>query len=739
MHDEPQIGVEIGGYRLESVIARGGMGVVYLAEDVRMGRTVALKILPAELAENERFRARFLHESRVAGAVNHPNVIPVYDAGESDGLLYISMRYVEGTDLRGLLRTDGPLDVQRAVSIVSQAASALAATHQRGLIHRDVKPGNMLLVPRTSEDGTDHVYLSDFGLVKNLGSLGGPTKTGQFMGTVGYVAPEQIRGKGVDKRTDVYALGCVLFECLTGSQPFRRKDDFATIMAHVNDAPQAVSELRPGVPAAIDDVVARALAKEPDDRFESCEQMGSALRRAAGAQTGLTPQPENAPDAPTGASSKGSVWFDASVDAPSALRSEPPDVDATEAVWLGDDLDAGAATTAGSPDVGGETVWEDDIAPRSGGRDTPPDSPPPPPPEPGAPDSPAPARQFPGGTRVLLGLLAVGCIVVLAVVLLSGGGDDDKQNATTPAPVAASPPNAGPAQGDSPWRAAAPSPSARQQVATAVLGGKISLIGGLVGRDTATATAEVESYDPAIDTWNTQTSLPRPLHHAAAVGYGGELVVIGGWEPEGSNLLATTSREVLVLRNGRWERLPSLRHPRAAAAAAVVDDQIVVAGGQANNALVPQTEVFDGKRWRDAAPLPTPREHLAAASDGQFVYVVGGRKRSSDQNTVALERYDAKSDSWTKLRNLPVATASMGAAIVNGRLVVVGGEGPSQVIKNVQSYDIASDRWSQLAAMRTPRHGLGVAAFGTVLFALDGARATGHTQSTNVAEKLELG
>ena len=215
--------------------------------------------------------------------------------------------------------------------------------------------------------------------------------------------------------------------------------------------------------------------------------------------------------------------------------------------------------------------------------------------------------------------------------------------------------------------------------------------------------------------------------------------MIGGWEPEGSNLLARTSREVLVLRNGRWERLPSLRHPRAAAAAAVVDDQIVVVGGQANEALVPQTEIFDGKKWRDGAPLPTPREHLAAASDGQFVYAIGGRNRASDKNTAALERYDAKADRWTKLRNLPVATASMGAAIVNGRLVVVGGEGPSQVIKNVQSYDIAADRWSQLGAMRTPRHGLGVAAFGTTIFALDGARATGHTQSTNVAEALELG
>ena len=734
MWDEPQIGAEIGGYRLESVIARGGMGVVYLAQDERMGRTVALKILPGELADNERFRARFLHESRVAGAVNHPNVIPVYDAGESDGLLYISMRYVEGTDLRGLLRTDGPLDLPRAVSIISQTASALAATHQRGLIHRDVKPANMLLVARTSQDGADHVYLSDFGLAKNLGSLSGLTKSGQFMGTVGYVAPEQIRGKDVDKRTDVYALGCVLFECLTGSQPFKRKDDFATIMAHVNEAPPLVSDLRPGVPVAVDDVVATALAKDADDRFASCDELGAALRRAAGAQTGPTSTPAAAPGAPTAPSAKGSVWFDAEVEG-SASRAEP-DVEPTAAVPLA--ADAGAATGPGTMLEGGETVWEDEIAPPSGARAAPP---PPPPSElaaPAAPAAPKPPRRFPANARVLLGLVAAGCIVALGLVLL-GGGDDDEPTATTPPAVAAAPPNAGPAQDSSAWGVKASSPSARQQVATAVLGGKISLIGGLVGKETATATAEVESYDPAIDTWNTQTSLPRPLHHAAAVGYRGELVVIGGWEPEGSNLLATTSREVLALRDGRWVRLASLRHPRAAAAAAVVDDQIVVVGGQADNALVPVTEIFDGTKWRDAAPLPTPREHLAAASDGRFVYAVGGRKRSSDRNTVALERYDAKADSWKKLTGMPVATGSMGTAIVNGRLVVVGGEGPSQVIKNVQSYDLASGRWSQLGAMRTPRHGLGVAAFGTTLYALDGARATGHTASTNVAEALDLG
>ena len=290
MRGEPQIGTDFGNYRLAELLSRGGMGVVYLAEDVRMGRTVALKLISAEYAQNDAFRARFLHESRVAGAINHPNVIPVYDAGEHDGLLYIAMRYVEGTDLRGLLNSSAPLELERTVAIVSQSAAALAETHSRGLIHRDVKPANILLVPRRTEDGTDHVYLSDFGLAKHLGSLSGPTRTGQFMGTVGYVSPEQIRGKGVEHRTDVYALGCVLFECLTGAPPFPRKDDFATIMAHVNDAPPLVCELRPDTPAALEDVVQRALAKAPEDRFDDCDQMGVALRRAVG-RSGTTPLP----------------------------------------------------------------------------------------------------------------------------------------------------------------------------------------------------------------------------------------------------------------------------------------------------------------------------------------------------------------------------------------------------------------------------------------------------------------
>ncbi|MDP1850689.1 MAG: protein kinase [Solirubrobacteraceae bacterium] len=711
MRDLPPIGSELGGYRLQSLIARGGMGVVYIAEDVRMGRTVALKVLASELAENERFRARFLHESRVAGAVNHPNVIPVYDAGEADGLLYISMRYVEGTDLRGLLQNEGALELDRTVSIVGQSASALAATHARDLIHRDVKPANILLVPRTSEDGVDHVYLSDFGLAKNLGTLGGLTKTGQFMGTVGYVAPEQIRGKDVDRRTDVYALGCVLFECLTGRPPFRRKDDFATIMAHVNDAPPLVSELRERTPAAIDEVVAQALAKAPEDRFDSCEDLGRALRRAAGRPS---TEPSGAPSAvrDTPSASRGSVWFDA--DAEVSARSEAP-FEPTEP----------------------GTVLEDDALSRDAAP-PPPAEPPPPPPgssPAGSPASGSPRKRIPVGARVLLGLAALGSVIALALVLLGGDGDDTERADRPTSPRAGTDANAGP------WREIGAAPTARQQVATAVVDGRIWVVGGLVGTKKAAATNRVESYDPTINSWSSATPLPRPLHHATAVAYRGELVVIGGWEPKGSNLTAVASREVLALRDGRWVRYAPLRHPRAAAAAAVVDDKIVVTGGQADGKLVRQTEFLPGGVvWKQGADLPTPREHLAVAADedGRFLYAVGGRDLSPDSNTRALERYDIRDDRWTKLPSMPVASGSLGAAFLKGRVVAIGGETSTGVIKSVQSYGVKSRRWSQLAALPTPRHGLGVAALGDTLYAIGGALGAGHLASTDKVEGLDL-
>ena len=292
---DPRIGSELAGYRLEATLGRGGMGVVYLAEDRRLGRKVALKLLTPTLAEDESFRERFLRESRLAASLDHQNIVPIYDAGEADGVLYIAMRYVEGSDLGALLRQEGQLEPARALTIVSQVASALDAAHARGLVHRDVKPGNILIVDEPGSDEGDHVYLSDFGLTKATGSGTRLTTTGELVGTVDYVAPEQIEGTGVDGRSDVYALGCVFYECLTGEPPFRRDTDLAVLWAHMQSDPPKPSELRAELPPAVDPVIAKALAKSPDDRYATGREMVVAARSALGVSSGVHRAPPPVP------------------------------------------------------------------------------------------------------------------------------------------------------------------------------------------------------------------------------------------------------------------------------------------------------------------------------------------------------------------------------------------------------------------------------------------------------------
>ena len=281
MPELPLVGDEFAGYRLRAVLGRGGMSVVYQAENPRVGSVIALKVLAPELAADDAFRARFLEESRIAASMNHPNVIPIYDMGSSEGLLYIAMRYVSGTDLRQMIKKRGRILPSTAVSLVGQAARALDAAHHGGLVHRDVKPGN-LLIERSSDDDPDHVYLADFGLTKHAMSRSGLTSTGQFLGTVDYVAPEQIRGMLVLGSADQYSLGCVLYECLTGRVPFEKDLDAAIIWAHVEESPTAPTELRPDLPPAVDDVFARVLAKQPGDRYGSCREFIEATRAALG-------------------------------------------------------------------------------------------------------------------------------------------------------------------------------------------------------------------------------------------------------------------------------------------------------------------------------------------------------------------------------------------------------------------------------------------------------------------------
>ena len=275
-------GSRIAGYLLEEQIGQGGMAVVFRAHDERLDRTVALKILAPALASDVAFRQRFMRESRAAAAVDDPHIIPVFEAGEASGVLFIAMRWVRGGDVRSLVGRLGPMAPGRAADIISQVASALDAAHTRGLVHRDVKPANMLLDASSGSGRPDHVYLSDFGLSKGSLQTSSLTGTGTFLGTLDYISPEQIEGKPVDGRTDEYALACASFELLTGAPPFQRDEAMAVMYAQLSEPPPALSSRRRGLPFAVDDVFIKALAKAPADRYPTCSEFAEALRLSFG-------------------------------------------------------------------------------------------------------------------------------------------------------------------------------------------------------------------------------------------------------------------------------------------------------------------------------------------------------------------------------------------------------------------------------------------------------------------------
>jgi outer membrane protein assembly factor BamB len=272
---DQRIGTEVAGFRIISVLGYGGMGTVYVAEQSSPRRNVALKLLRPDLSADEAFRRRFVHESEAAASTEHPNIVPIYASGESEGVLYIAMRYVEGDDLRERISRDGALPAGRAVEIVSQVAGALDASHRRGLVHRDVKPGNILL------DEHGNGYLTDFGLIKRSEVSTGITKTGQFMGSIEYCAPEQIRGEEVDGRADVYSLGCVLFECLAGQPPFKRDTEIATLYAHLEQRPPELPASA-SAPRELDRVLAKTMAKRPSERYPTAGEFARAARQALG-------------------------------------------------------------------------------------------------------------------------------------------------------------------------------------------------------------------------------------------------------------------------------------------------------------------------------------------------------------------------------------------------------------------------------------------------------------------------
>jgi hypothetical protein len=316
-----------------------------------------------------------------------------------------------------------------------------------------------------------------------------------------------------------------------------------------------------------------------------------------------------------------------------------------------------------------------------------------------------------------------------AVYSIGGSSDVGDGQATSSAEALQLPPRR--MQPAAQWRSLPDAPTPRLMTAWTVLDDKIWIVGGL--RD-GVALQTVESYDPRTGVWQPQPSLPVPLHHAAAATYRGEVVVLGGTSGD----LTQASAKVFALRDGKWVELPSLTHARAALAAAVAGDKLVVAGGQNAKQLVPQTEVFDGSSWHDAANMPTPREHLAAVSDGTYVYVVGGRFLSADKNSAAFERFDPQSGAWTKLVDMPTPRGSYGATFIDGRILAVGGEQPTQVVGVAEMYDIADGTWSTLRPMPTPRHAEVVATVGNTVYCIGGANRPTHEGPVATVEALDF-
>ena len=289
-------GTVFAGYQIDGVAGEGGMGVVYRATEIALQRPVALKLIAEDFAGDRKFRERFQRESMLAASIDHPNVIPVYEAGEVDGELYIAMRFVDGTDLLHAVTREGALAPPRAVRIVSQVAAALDAAHRRGLVHRDVKPGNVLL---TGEGDEEHAYLTDFGLVKTLEGAPGTTTAGHFVGTLDYSSPEAIQGQDADARSDVYSLACVLYFTLTRTSPFLRDSNVGTMFAHVNEPPPSLLEENPKLPPALAAVVEKGLAKNPDERHQTAGEFARAAAEAltAGGAAAASPPRTAAPTA----------------------------------------------------------------------------------------------------------------------------------------------------------------------------------------------------------------------------------------------------------------------------------------------------------------------------------------------------------------------------------------------------------------------------------------------------------
>jgi serine/threonine-protein kinase PknK len=748
------------GFEDARQVARGGAGVIYCAYETALGRNVAIKVLPSHIDEES--RERFLREGYAMGGLSgHPNIVNILRVGVTEsGRPYIVMPYMAADSLAVRLRREGPTAWPEALRIAVKLCGALETAHQSGTLHRDIKPANVLV----SDYGEP--LLSDFGIAHIEG--GYETATGFFSGTIDYTAPEVMTGKPATVASDLYSLGATIYALIAGGAAHERKNGEDLVAQYLRISTTRIPDMRPeGIPDAVCAAIEHAMAIDPADRPASAAEFGRELQSAqrvnglrpdsmaittTAPDTGRTVSKPAQPSAPATGVTVASTPDRTTSTVP---RSEPPAADpgptrAVNDVVGGasprlqppnqDEFSAAASILRGAYNAETQAMAG---APGSSGA--------PPPPggggatPPGGSGQPASSGSVPpswrkpflvklrewfaepGKKRNRMAL--VGGAVLVVVLLVVGGlyfglSTDKKSQSAANRPPAAAPVV---------WKPITNDRVSRVETATTQVDGTIWVFGGI--RSDGAVTALQEGYDPVIDSWKGGDDLPVAVQDAMAVNWQGNPVVLGGSKNVGGKPVAND--QVWRVVNSRWVELPHLLQPRAGGAAAVVGDRLVVAGGvDANGALLNTTEVFDGTSWSLGAPIPTPRQQLAAASDGKLVYTVGGTTGDSDQ--VNVEAYDPVAKTWTTLPALPQARSDLGVAIADGRLVAVGGVSGGQVLKSVSVFDLTAKTWSGLPDMSTPRHGMAVAAVEKSVYAIGGASTIGTSQPISTAEVLKL-
>ncbi|MEO8438372.1 MAG: protein kinase, partial [Chloroflexota bacterium] len=541
------MGYQLGAYIIRSLVGRGGMGVVYIAEHTALRRRVALKVIAPEVAEDPAFRDRFMREARLAASLHHPNIIEIYDAGQVGDDLYLAMRYVDGASLARVIGLAGRLQPDRALSILAMVASALDEAHANGLIHRDVKPDNILIgapaSPRTSEE----VFLTDFGLVRRIDARSRLTHTGSVLGSLSYLAPEVLQNGVIDGRSDQYSLACVLYECLTGKVPFRRDMDAALLMAHLTSPPPSVTDERSDVSGRLDAVVARGMAKDKEDRYPSC----SALIE----------------------------------DARVALREFVP---ATQT--------RGEVTEVVRPSTGSPEAQPINVPPVRSRAD---------------------AR----GALAALAIVAMSAALVVAL----------------------------------PWALRTGSAAPTSDPAKATSGSVSGPSGSL-----KSASGPSPGSIPERGTWLRTGSLnDARWGHGATLLASGKVLVVGGNASKNSSS-ALASSELFDPASGRWTATASMSKPRAYLSVTLLGDRtVLVAGGAFDNAPLALAELYDpvSGSWSSVNQMNVPRLHHTATllDDGRVLVVGGGTSATNKASTASAEIYDPVSRKWTRTASMATA------------------------------------------------------------------------------------